>query len=104
MVVSESDLSQWLRQYDPALDSCTHDWIPVCGWSSHNNLCWDSFGTIQGRVLRQIKKLDSALDHDAIKEMLDRYYAIYAGSDDAEKGRLLEEFRQELAKRGATTR
>jgi len=100
--ITETDLSPWLRQYDPTLASCTHDWIRVCGWSSKSNISWDSFGTIEGRVLRQIKKLDSTLDHDAIRGMLDRYYAIYAVSDNAEKARQLEEFHQELTKLGTT--
>jgi len=82
------------------LASCSHDWIPACGWSSSNNISWDSFGTTQGRILRRIKELDSTPDRDAIRGMLDRYYAIHALSDNAEKARRLEEFHQELMKPG----
>ncbi len=94
--IHENDLSEWLSGF--RAKTCSHVWMPVSGWSSHNNLHWDG-ECHWNSCLHHIRGLHPVVGEAETVELLDRYYRIFGMEDGPDKNDTFEEFREELKAR-----
>ena len=76
--IKRNELSKWLSSRIPK--NCKHQWIPVSGWSSENNLCWDGSSNWH-KALSSIRKLHSDNEIKKTEERLNQYFSILRMDD-----------------------
>lgn len=91
--ICQNDLSQWLSGYRTG--DCSHEWIPVSGWGSQNNIAWDGQSPWNS-CLEHIRRLSSSAGPAQTSELLKRYFAILEVKDIRMRNVELDKFVKEL--------
>ena len=87
--IKSNELSKWLSSRIPK--NCKHQWIPVSGWSSENNLNWDGSSNWH-KALSSIRKLHSDNEIKKTEERLDQYFSILRMDDKKSQNTKLTNF------------